>query len=78
MKKLLKVVVVIVFMAMIAGCCGGRIDDRVIYRGHKWDLVRVDNEIIAMPGLNAGKEATPVVLKSDKEIKQYIDGNYGN
>ena len=35
----------------------------LIYRGHRWDVIRLnDNIVICTPGLNGSSKSTPVVI----------------
>lgn len=38
-------------------------DSNVLYRGHRWDVVKVnDSTVVCMPGFNADSELVPVVI----------------
>lgn len=38
-------------------------NNNVLYRGHRWDVVKVnDSTVVCMPGLNGSSKSTPVVI----------------
>lgn len=66
MKKLTLTLLALLAMTL-TGCDDGhdgmKPNSNLIYRGHYWDIVRLnDSIVVCTPGLNGSSKSTPVVI----------------
>lgn len=55
------------------GCNGGRIENNTIYKGHKYDIVKLnDTTFVVVAGLNGDKNFKPVVINS-KDVSKFAE-----